>query len=139
MTETEENQNREQLVADLQEKLNEEALWHCIVAFQEYEFKTYSGLSFSYKLKEGKHGQYARELFIDRRENSKSLAFSSIWLAFRKVMELKLTSSEKKPVIHRPKALGDIRGVTYIYAMFYRFGLVDVPDNVRDKMQNNSV
>lgn len=139
MTETEENQNREQLVADLQEKLNEEALWHCIDAFQEYEFKTYSGLSFSYKLKEGKHGQYTRELFIDRRENSKSIAFSSIRLAFRKVMELKLTSSEKKPVIQRPKALGDIRGVTYIYAMFYRFGLVDVPDNVRDKMKNNSV
>ena len=76
---------------------------------------------------------------MDRRENSKSLAFSSIRLAFRKVMELKLTSSEKKPVIQRPKALGDIRGVTYIYAIFYRFGLVDVPDNVRDKMKNNSV
>ena len=27
----------------------------------------------------------------------------------------------------RPKALGDIRGVTYIYGMFYRFGLIDVP------------
>lgn len=26
-----------------------------------------------------------------------------------------------------PKALGDIRGVTYIYGMFYRFGLIDVP------------
>lgn len=25
-------------------------------------------------------------------------------------------------VVERPKALGDIRGVTYIYGMFYRFG-----------------
>lgn len=32
------------------------------------------------------------------------------------------------------KALGDIRGVTYIYGMFYRFGLIDVPDEVKEKM-----
>ena len=33
----------------------------------------------------------------------------------------------KEEVVERPKALGDIRGVTYIYGMFYRFGLIDVP------------
>ena len=27
-----------------------------------------------------------------------------------------------------------IRGVTYIYGMFYRFGLIDVPDEVKEKM-----
>ena len=32
------------------------------------------------------------------------------------------------------QALGDIRGVTYIYGMFYRFGLIDVPDKVKEKM-----
>ena len=32
------------------------------------------------------------------------------------------------------EALGDIRGVTYIYGMFYRFGLIDVPDEVKEKM-----
>ena len=37
-------------------------------------------------------------------------------------------------VVNRPKALGDIRGVTYIYGMFYRFGLIDVPDEVKAKM-----
>ena len=36
---------------------------------------------------------------------------------------------------HRPKALGDIRGATYIYGMFFRFGLIDVPDSVKEKMQ----
>lgn len=30
-------------------------------------------------------------------------------------------------VIDRPKALGDIWGVTYIYGMFCRFGLINVP------------
>lgn len=37
-------------------------------------------------------------------------------------------------VVDRPKALGDIRGVSYIYGMFYRFGLIDVPDKVKEKM-----
>ena len=37
-------------------------------------------------------------------------------------------------VVDRPKALGDIRGVTYIYGMFYRFGLIDVPDDAKEKM-----
>ena len=30
-------------------------------------------------------------------------------------------------VVDRPKALGDGWGVIYIYEMFYRFGLIDVP------------
>ena len=38
-------------------------------------------------------------------------------------------------VVDRPKALGDIRGVTYIYAMFYRFGLIDVPEKAKEKME----
>lgn len=38
-------------------------------------------------------------------------------------------------VIGRPKALGDIRGVTYIYAMFYRFGLIDAPESAKEKME----
>ena len=37
-------------------------------------------------------------------------------------------------VVDRPKALGDIRGVTYIYGVFYRFGLIDVPDDAKEKM-----
>ena len=36
--------------------------------------------------------------------------------------------------VARPKALGDIRGVTYIYSMFYRFGLLDMPDEAKRKM-----
>ena len=33
----------------------------------------------------------------------------------------------------RNKALGDIRGVSYIYGMFYRFGVIDVQDKVKEK------
>ena len=36
--------------------------------------------------------------------------------------------------LQKDKALGDIRGVSYIYGMFYRFGLIDVPEKVKEKM-----
>ena len=73
-------------------------------------------------------GQYTKELWIDRRENSKSLAWSSVLLALNNIKEV-------GAVVDRPKALGDIRGVTYIYGMFYRFGLIDMPDKVNGKMK----
>ena len=115
-------------VKALGEERSEEALWNCVVAFQGCPFPTYSGLGFQYRLKKGRNGDYTRELFIDRRENSKSLAWSSIRMAFRAVREV-------GAVVDRPKALGDIRGVTYIYALFYRFGLIDVPEAVRQTME----
>lgn len=103
----------------------EENFWGVVLAYAGVKFKTYSGLPFSYEIKKGRNGEYTKELWIDRRENSKSLAWSSIVLALKNI---------KGEVIDRPKALGDIRGVTYIYGMFYRFGLIDVPDEVKEKM-----
>ena len=103
----------------------EENFWGLVLAYAGVKFKTYSGLSFSYEIKKGRNGEYTKELWIDRRENSKSLAWSSVLLALKNI---------KGEVVDRPKALGDIRGVTYIYGMFYRFGLIDVPDEVKEKM-----
>lgn len=103
----------------------EENFWGVVVAYAGVKFKTYSGLLFSYEIKKGRNGEYTKELWIDRREKSKSLAWSSIVLALGNI---------KREVVNRPKALGDIRGVTYIYGMFYRFGLIDVPDEVKAKM-----
>ena len=103
----------------------EENFWSVVLAYAGVKFKTYSGLSFTYEIKNGRNGEYTKELWIDRREKSKSLAWSSIVLALGNI---------KGEVVERPKALGDIRGVTYIYGMFYRFGLIDVPDEVKEKM-----
>ena len=50
--------------------------------YKDLAFKTATGLPFRYKLKIGKNGEYNRELLIDRREKSKSLAWSSVVLAF---------------------------------------------------------
>ena len=103
----------------------EENFWGVVLAYAGVGFKTYSGLPFSYEIKKGRNGEYTKELWIDRREKSKSLAWSSIVLALGNI---------KGEVVERPKALGDIRGVTYIYGMFYRFGLIDMPDEVKQKM-----
>ena len=103
----------------------EENFWGVVVSYAGVGFKTYSGLSFSYEVRKGRNGEYTKELWIDRREKSKSLAWSSVLLALKNI---------KGEVVDRPKALGDIRGVTYIYGMFYRFGLIDVPDKVKEKM-----
>ena len=103
----------------------EENFWGVVVAYAGVKFKTYTGLPFSYEIKKGRNGEYIKELWIDRREKSKSLAWSSVLLALKNI---------KGEMVDRPKALSDIRGVTYIYGMFYRFGLIDVPDEVKEKM-----
>lgn len=154
----------------------EENLWGVVQAYAGAQFKTWSGLGFSYQLRRGRNGEFTRELWIDRREQSKSLAWSSVMLALGKVSgtkksaelggmsdsgqqamlelgkvpdgrnsaELGVMSDFGKqepqpqkttvPVIQRPKDLGDIRGISYIYAMFYRFGIIDVPEKVKAKM-----
>ena len=48
---------------------------------------------------------------------------------------LALNNIKEVGAVDGPKALGDIRGVTYIYGMFYRFGLIDMPDKVNGKMK----
>ena len=103
----------------------EENFWGVVLVYAGIKFKTYSGLPFTYEVRKGRSGEYTKELWIDRREKSKSLAWSSVVLALKNI---------KGEVVDRPKALGDIRGVTYIYGMFYRFGLIDVPDKVKEKM-----
>ena len=118
---------RQEQVRLLQEMPSEENLWQAVIVFQDYPFKTATGLPFRYKLKVGKNGEYNRELLIDRREKSKSLAWSSVVLAFE---NSKRVSEEVK----KPKALGDIRGVSYIYPILWRFGLIKVPEAIEKNM-----
>ena len=106
----------------------EEHLWEVVFLYAGVRFKTYSGLPFTYEIRKGRNGQYTKELWIDRREKSKSLAWSSVLLALGNIKKV-------GEVVERPKALGDIRGVTYIYGMFYRFGLIDVSDEAKEKMK----
>ena len=123
-----ERQRRYRAVRKLRTEPTEEHLWEVVLLYSGVRFKTYSGLLFTYEIRKGWNGKYTKELWIDRRENSKSLAWSSVLLALNNIKEV-------GAVVDRPKALGDIRGVTYIYGMFYRFGLIDMPDKVNGKMK----
>ena len=122
-----ERQRHYRAVVELKKNPCEENLWKCVVAFRGYKFKTMSGLLFTYKLKKGRGDEFTKELWIDRREDSKSLAWSSVMLAYHNIGKI-------GEVVVRPKVLGDIRGVSYIYGMFYRFGVIDVPGKVREQM-----
>ena len=121
-----ERQRRYRAVRKLRTEPTEEHLWEVVLLYAGVRFKTYSGLPFTYEIRKGRNGQYTKELWIDRRENSKSLAWSSVLLALGNI---------KGKVVERPKALGDIRGVTYIYGMFYRFGLIGASDEAKEKMK----
>lgn len=123
-TDLQQYQQQQQAIKDLQKYHDPEHLWECILAFQGYEFQTVSGLPFTYQLKKGRNGELTKELWIDRRKNSKSLAWSSVMKAFEK--------TAGKPMVPRPKALGDIRGVSYLYEMFYQFGLIEIPSKHED-------
>lgn len=100
---------------------------YCILLLAQLYKRYYPDNQITLIAKTGRNGELTKELWIDRRERSKSLTWSSVMLALGNI---------KGEVVDRPKALGDIRGVTYIFGMFYRFGLIDVPDEVKEKMKH---
>lgn len=121
------NKIRRERINILKEAPSEENLWQAVMAFQNYPFKTVTGLPFQYTLKTGKNGEWTKELWIDRREKSKSLSWSSVVLAFK-------NSRKTTEIVKRPKALGDIRGISYIYPILWRLGLIRVPEKFEEKM-----
>ena len=72
----------------------EEHLWEAVLLYVGVRFKTYSGLPFTYEIRKGRNGQYTKELWIDRREKSKSLAWSSVLLALGNIKKVRLTQQE---------------------------------------------
>lgn len=122
---------RKKLIRILQKTMSEEELWECIIEHQNFLFHTASGLPFKYVIKTGRNGLYTKELIVDRREESKTLAWSSIALAFKKAVAF-------DGIVTKPKALGDIRGISYIYPIFYHFGLIQVPEKSKVNMDGKN-
>lgn len=110
--------------AAVEEIINSDTLWDALLLFQGYKFYTVTGLQFSYEIRKGRSGEYTKELWIDRRGESKSLTMSTILKAYE--------NSRNAGIVDRPKALGDLRGVSYIYPIFFRFGLIEVPGKVKE-------
>ena len=103
---------------------DEDTLWDALLLFQGYTFYTMTGLKFSYEIRKGRSGEYTKELWIDRRGESKSLTMSTIMKAYENRVNI--------GIVIRPKALGDLRGISYIYPIFYRFGLIEIPETVKE-------
>lgn len=121
--------SRQQAVRELADDMGEDKLWETIVAFQKYLFHTATGLPFVYELKKGRNRKYNGQLIVSRRTERKTVLWSSVRLAFQNAVDL------QGGIVECPKALGDIRGISYIYPMLYRFGIIEVPEKIAKKME----
>jgi hypothetical protein len=119
--------------------LNEldEILWRAVIAYQNCELYTKSGLMFSYIIKSKRNGEYSGELIVSRKEESKTLTKSSIMLAFHKVLsDMKDTTTP--PEYKGPKSIGQIFGISYIYSLFWKLELIKVPKKVEEKIKDGN-
>ena len=139
---------REVAVKRLQKGILEEKteldklLWDALLAGQGEFFNTSSGLPFSYVVKRKRNGEYSGELLVSRKESSKTLTRSSVLLAFHKVIDAtQICDIDGKaelilPEYKGPKAIGQIFGISYIYSIFWKFGLIRVPVKVQEKLMD---
>ena len=117
-------------------------LWDALLAGQGEVFNTSSGLPFSYVVKKKRNGEYSGELLVSRKETSKTLTRSSVLLAFHKVIDAaQICDINGKaelilPEYKGPKAIGQIFGISYIYSIFWKFGLIRVPAKVQEKLMD---
>ena len=88
-------------------KEQEEELWSLLKTLQGCVFLTAKGLKFTYKI----HGG---EMFVNRK--SKSITQATVFMAFRKAMEL-------GGAVSGPKKLGTF-GASYLYPIFVRLGVI---------------
>jgi hypothetical protein len=141
---------RQRAVKELHKKIMEhgntgDALWKTVIAYQNYPFHTSSGLPFSYIVYHKKSGEYGGELLVSRKEKSKTLTKSSVMLAFYTVLEriqtADVTNNPGKspdlipPEYKGPKAIGQIFGISYIYSLFWKWGLIAVPATVENRLR----
>ena len=97
-----ERQRRYRVMKRWRSDPTEENFWGVVVGYAGVKFKTYSGLSFSYEVRKGRNGEYTKELWIDRREKSKSLAWSSVLLAVKNIKKVdKIYIKEIKTVYEK--------------------------------------
>lgn len=143
--------DRRNAVNNLHEKIiigadAEDALWQAVIAYQGCLLYTSSGLPFRYEVKRNRAGAYSGELVVSRKEGSKTLTRSSVMLAFRRVeKKIGIENIKEKdgspasaivpPKYKGPKAIGQIFGISYVYSLFWRLGLIKAPAQIEEKLR----
>lgn len=127
------------IVGKEEQEILDVLLWDAVLEHQGQTFHTLSGLEFSYTVKRKKNGDYSGELLFSRKEASKTLTRSSVMLAFHKVLDQMQIVEENStayfipPEYRGPKSIGQIFGISYIFSLFLKFGLIRVSENSRKR------
>ena len=117
----------------------DELLWQAIIELQGCTLHTASGLFFDYSVRQKRNGEYSGEVLVSRKEESKSLTKSSILLAFHRVLGEIQPSKDGldfiPPEYPGPKSIGQIFGISYIYSIFWKLGIIRVPEKIEKKLK----
>lgn len=105
-------QERACIIEKLREDGAEQTLWDAIVLYEGYPFRTVKDLEFQYRVSGG-------EIFIDRKQKSKSITKSTVLMAYANARRL----MEEVGFVKGPKKL-ETFGASYLYPMFLHFGII---------------
>lgn len=107
-----------------------ESLWQCITLFQRYKFYTIEKTGFIYEVEEYGTNTKNNSIIIDRDEMI--IPYSNILEVYNRTKQMAVGEI---PVVKKIEDFGDWKGSKYLYSIFYRFGLIDVPGNVRKRLR----
>ena len=127
------------------EETLDDLLWHAVVQYQHYPFHTSSGKLFDYIIKRKKNAACSEMLVISYEGENKLLPKRSVLRVFHNVLDaieykkkVNVNVSSKESIIPtyaEPEEMGRIFGVSYIYSMFWKFGVIRVPDYIEKKLK----
>ncbi len=104
------------------------SLWKLITLYQGVRFRTsgrgkehVGNVAFTYEIKKSSRtGKFTDELIFSPREQAKTITRSSVELALKEALAVQ----ERHGYVKGPKAIGQIFGISYLYAMFVSWGLI---------------
>ena len=110
-------EDKKQAAAKLLEKnLNINTLWETLGILQNEPFYTAKGLEFRYEIR-------GNEMFVDRKQKSKSITRSSAEIAFGKIQEQIREGATLPVLVTGPKKLG-VFGASYLYPVFLELNII---------------
>lgn len=95
---------------------DDERIWKEVCSCEDKIFYTYSGLSFSFKVKRNKAGEPLGELIIDRKK--KTVTRNTVLIAYERALAIQ----EAEGCVAGPKKLRTF-GASYLYPIFLELGV----------------